>query len=85
MLLPCDNLLHNFNWNIKTQPTHKKQNKKTRQLLKKNDNEEECVTENKDDDSGTGEIIEFTPQEIQIFGKENSDKIEKKKRKKARK
>ena len=78
MLLPCDNLLDNFNWNIKTQPTHKKQNKKTRQLLKKNDNEEECVTENKDDDSGTGEIIEFTPREIQIFSKENSDKIEKK-------
>ena len=80
MLLPCDNLLDNFNWNINTQPTHKKQNKKTasRQLPKKNDNEEESVTENEDDGSETGEMIEFTPREIQTFSKENSDKIEKK-------
>ena len=43
MLLPCDNHLDNLNWNIKTQPTHKKQNKKTssRQLPRKNYNEEE--------------------------------------------
>ena len=39
---------------------------------------EECVTENEDDDSETGEIIEFTPREIQIFSKENGDKIEEK-------
>ena len=29
MLLPCYNLLDNFNWNIETQPTRKKLNKKT--------------------------------------------------------
>ena len=64
-------------------PTYsQKQNKKTRQLLKKNDNEEKCVTENKDDGTETGKITEFTPRQIQIFSKENSDKI-KKKRKKA--
>ena len=90
MLLPCDNLLDNFSWNINTQPTHRKQNKKTasRQLPKKNDNEEESVTENEDDGSNdgseAGEMIEFTPREIQIFSRGNSDKIEKKKRKKAR-
>ena len=80
MLLPCDNLLDNFNWNINTQPTHEKQNKKTasRQLPKKNDNEEESVTENEDDGSETGEMIEFTRREIQTFSKENSDKIGKK-------
>ena len=79
MLLPCDNLLDNFNWNIKTQPTHKKQNKKTasRQLPKKNDNEEERVTENEHDGSEMGEMIEFTPRKIQIFSKVNTDKIEK--------
>ena len=52
MLLPCDNLLDNVNWNIKTEPTpDKKQNKETppRQLPKKNDNEEESVTEDEDD------------------------------------
>ena len=54
MFLPCGNLLDNFKWNIKTQPTHKKQNKKTRQLPEKNDNEEKCVTESEDDDSETG-------------------------------
>ena len=80
MLLPCDNLLDNFNWNINTQPTHEKQNKKTasRQLPKKNDNKDESVTENEDDGSETGEMIEFTPREIQTFSKENSDKIGKK-------
>ena len=80
MLLPCDNLLDNFNWNINTQPTHEKQNKRTasRQLPKKNDSEEESVTENEDDGSEIGEMIEFTPREIQTFSKENSDKIEKK-------
>ena len=80
MLLSCDNLFDNFNWNIKTQPIHKKQNKKTRQMSKNNDNEEECVTENEDNDSETGEMTEFTPREIQIFSKENSGKIEKKKK-----
>ena len=80
MLLPCDKLLDNFNWNINTQPTHKTQNKKTasRQLPKKNYNEEESVTENEDDGSETGEMIEFAPREIQTFSKENSDKIGKK-------
>ena len=78
IFLPYGNLLDNFNWNIKTQPTHKKQNKKTRQLPKKNDNEEKCVTESEDDDSETGEMIEFTPREIQIVSKENIDKIENK-------
>ena len=48
MLLPCDNHLYNFNLNIKTEPTEKKQNKKTtpRQLAKKH--KEESVTENKE-------------------------------------
>ena len=48
MLLPCDNHLDNFNLNIKTEPTEKKQNKKTtpRQLPKKH--KEESVTENKE-------------------------------------
>ena len=83
MLLPCDNLLDNFNWNINTQPTHEKQNKKTAswQLPK---NEEESVTENEDDGSETGEMIEFTPREIQTFSKEKVTKS-KKKRKKAKK
>ena len=82
--LPCDNLLDSFNWNIKTQPTHKKQNKKTRQLPKKNDNKEECVIENEDDDSEAGEMIEFTPREIQILVRKTVTKL-RKKRKKARK
>ena len=86
MLLPGNNLLDNFNLSIKTEPTHKKQNKKTasRQRPKKNDNEKESVTENEYDGSKTGELIEFTPREIQIFSKENSDKMEKKKRKRKR-
>ena len=82
IVLPCDNLFDNFNWNIKTELNHKKQDKKTasRQLPKKNDNEEESVTENKDDGSEMGEMIEFTPREIQIFSKKNNDKIEKEKK-----
>ena len=41
MRLLCDNLLYNFNWIIKIQPTHKEQNRKTafRQLSKKNNND----------------------------------------------
>ena len=76
MLLPGNNLLDNFNLSIKTEPTHKKQYKKTasRQRPKKNDNEKESEY----DGSKTGELIEFTPREIQIFSKENSDKMEKK-------
>ena len=48
MLLQCNDLLDNFNWNIKTKPTHKKQNKKIASglLRKKNDNEEGRVTGN---------------------------------------
>ena len=79
MFLPCDNILDNLNWNIKTKPTHKKQNKKTTSglLSKKNDNEEERVTGNEGDGSEAGEIIAFTPREIQIFSKENSENIQK--------
>ena len=40
-----------------------------RQLPKKNDNEEESVTEDEDDDSEMGEMIEFTPREIQMFSR----------------
>ena len=78
MLLPCDNLLDNFNWNIKAKPTQKKQSKNTASglLPKKNDSEEERVTGNKDG-SEMGEIIAFTPREIQIFTEENRDNIEK--------
>ena len=41
MLLPCDNLLYNFNWIIQIQPTYKEENRKTasRQISKKNNNE----------------------------------------------
>ena len=46
---------------MKTQPTHKKQNKKTRQLLKKNVNVEECATENEDDDLETGVYSKRNP------------------------
>ena len=61
MLLTCDNLLDNFNWNMKTEHyPDKYQNKKT------------------------GIMIEFPSKEIQMFGREDSDKIEKK-RKMARK
>ena len=79
MFLPCDNILDNLNWNIKTKPSHKKQNKKTTfgLLSKKNDNEEERVTGNEGDGSETGEIIAFTPREIQVFSKENSENIQK--------
>ena len=79
ILLPCDDLLDNFNWNIKTKPTHKKQNKKTASglLPKKNDNEEVKVTRNKNDGSEMGEMIAFTPREIQIFSREKSESIEK--------
>ena len=79
MLLPCDNLLDNLNWNIKIQPTHEKQIKKTasRQLPKKNDNEEESVTENGDYGSETEEMTEFTPREIQIFSRETVTKSKK--------
>ena len=82
IVLPCDNLLDNFNWNIKTELNHKKQDKKTAscQLPKKNDNEEESVTENKDDSSEMGEMIEFAQREIHIFSKKNNDKIEKEKK-----
>ena len=56
----------------------KKQNKKTASGLvpKKNDNEEGRVTGNEDDGSEMGEMIAFTPREIQIFSKENSGNIE---------
>ena len=79
MLLACDDLLDNFNWNIKTKPTPKKQNKKTASglLPTKNDNEEGRVTGNEDDGSEMGEMIAFTPKEIQIFIKENSYNIKK--------
>ena len=40
-----------------------------RQLPKKNDKEEESVTEDEDDDSEMGEMIEFTPREIQMFSR----------------
>ena len=40
-----------------------------RQLPKKNDYEEESVTEDEDDDSEMGEMIEFTPREIQMFSR----------------
>ena len=50
------------------------------QLPKKNNNEEENVTENEDDGSETGDMIEFTPREIQIFSKVDSDNIENKKK-----
>ena len=84
MLLPWNNILENFNWSIKTELTHKKQNKKaiSRQLLRENDNEEESVTENEDDGSETGKMIEFIPRKIHIFSKENSDKIRKKRERK---
>ena len=78
MLLPCDNLLDNCNWNTKAKPIQKKQSKKTASglLPKKNDNEEERVTLNKDG-SEMGEIIVFTTREIQFFSKENRGNIEK--------
>ena len=43
MLLPCDDLLDNLNWSIKTKPTQKKENKQTTSglLPKKNDNEKQ--------------------------------------------
>ena len=80
IILPCDDLLDNFSWNIKTKPNHKKkQNKKTASglLPKKNHNEEGRVTRNEDDGSEMGEMKAFTPREIQIFSKEKSDNIEK--------
>ena len=40
-----------------------------RQLPQKNGNEEESVTEDEDDDSEMGEMIEFTPREIQMFSR----------------
>ena len=54
-----------------------------RQLPKKNDNEEESVTEDEDDDSEMGEMTEFTPKEIQMFSREDNGNTSKK-RKKAR-
>ena len=56
----------------------KKQNKNTASGLvpKKDDNEEGRVTGNEDDGSEMGEMIAFTPREIQIFSKENSGNIE---------
>ena len=80
IILPCDDLLDNFSWNIKTKPNHKKkQNKKTASglLPKKNHNEEGRVTGNEDDSPEMEEMKAFTPREIQIFRKENSDNIEK--------
>ena len=79
MHLPCDDLFDNFNWTIKTKPTQKKQAKKTASglLQKKNDNEEERATGNEDDDLEVGEMIAFTPREIQIFSKGSSDNIKK--------
>ena len=64
MLLPCDNLLDNFNWDIKTKPTQKKENKKTASevLPKKNDNEEGRLTGNEDVGSEMGEVMTFTPR-----------------------
>ena len=55
------------------------QNKKTASglLPTKNDNEEGRVTGNEDDGSEMGEVIAFTPREIQIFIKENSYNIKK--------
>ena len=86
MLLACDDLLDNFNWNIKTKPTPKKQNKKTASglLRPKNDNEEGRVTGNKDGGSEMGEMIAFTQREIQIFIRKTVT-TSKKRRKKARK
>ena len=54
------------------------QNKKTASglLPTKNDNEEGRVTGNEDDGSEMGEMIAFTPREIQIFSTENSHNIE---------
>ena len=79
MLLPSDDLLDSFNWNIKTKPTKKKQNKKATSGLPpmKNDNEKGRATGNEGDGSEMGKMIAFTPREIQIFSKENSDNIEK--------
>ena len=45
-------------------------------MPKKDDNEEGRVTGNEDDGSEMGEMIAFTPREIQIFSKENSGNIE---------
>ena len=64
-LLPWDDLLDNFKWNIKTKPTKKKkENKKTASgvLPKKNDNEEGRVTGNEDVGSEMGEMMTFTPR-----------------------
>ena len=79
MLLPSDDLLDSFNWNIKTKPTKKKQNKKATSGLPpmKNDNEKGRATGNEGDGSEMGKMIVFTPREIQIFSKENSGNIEK--------
>ena len=79
MLLPSDDLLDSFNWNIKTKPTKKKQNKKATSGLPpmKNDNEKGRATGNEGDGSEMGKMIAFTPREIQIFSKENSGNIEK--------
>ena len=52
-----------------------------RQLPKKNENEEESVTEDEDDDSEMGEMIEFTPKEIQMFSREDNDNTNKKRKK----
>ena len=79
MLLPCDDLLDNFNWPIRTKPIHKKQTRKTASglLSKKSNNEEEQVTGNEDDGSEMGEMIAFTQGENQIFSKESSDNTKK--------
>ena len=65
---------------LTTEPTpDKKQNNKTKskQLPKKNDNVEESVTEDEDDGSGTGETREYTPREIQMFSRKDSDNTKK--------
>ena len=57
----------------------RKQNRKTTSglLPMKNDNEKGRVTGKEGDGSEMGKMIAFTPREIQIFSKENSDNIEK--------
>lgn len=46
-------------------------------LPKKNDNVEESVTDNEDDDSGTGKNIEYTPREIQMFSRKDTGNTKK--------
>lgn len=46
-------------------------------LPKKNDNVEESVTDDEDDDSGTGKNIEYTPREIQMFSRKDTGNTKK--------